>query len=254
VSSEYLAGYLPIETDEAIGYAFAGTAEWVATTLRQHGTLREWARAESRETLGGGRGPVRKLVAPLVGPDGRTHWVCRPYARGGLVASLLHDRYFRFAGYRPVDELLASQISRARGVRTPAVIAAVSYPRGPFYRADLITELVPESISLADALFGRASSAPRDAFLIAAGRLLRSLEAAGVRHADLNAHNVLVASAGNREAWAIDLDRCRVREASPTPSAMRARLERSLTKLGEQHTRPLTAVEWTALRDGYMGE
>jgi hypothetical protein len=72
-------------------------------------------------------------------------------------------------------------------------------------------------------------------------------------HADLNAHNVLVPEGGpDGDAWVVDLDRCRdLGRESHAPTAMRRRLERSLTKLGGRHERPLTSPEWRALRGAY---
>ena len=253
MSQDDLAGYLPVEVEQARGVAWAAAATWLEDTLRAHGTLREWAHANATAELSGGRAAVRAVLAPLPGPDRRTSWACRAYRRGGLAASLLGDRYVPWGRLRPLAEAHASQLARARGVATPAVVAAVAYASGPFYRGDIVTELVPGTRSLADALFGASAVTAREGVLAAAGRLLRTLEGAGLLHADLNAHNVLVRSdGGDGDAWVVDLDRCRDLGARMrAPKTMRKRLERSLTKLGERSGRPLMGADWDALRDAY---
>jgi 3-deoxy-D-manno-octulosonic acid kinase len=242
---------------------------WLEAAVRDGGTLDEWAAAGAHDVLRGGRAPARVVPAPVSGPDVRTRWVLRRFRRGGIVAPALGDRYLRAGEARPVTELRASVAARARGVRTPAIVAGAMYPAGPFYRADLVTELVPEARTLADSLFGDApggdeasegSEASRDdppvdsrAALRAAGRLVRSLEDARVLHADLNAGNILLRSVrGDLEPWVLDLDRCRVlsRDGPAPGAAMRGRLERSLRKLGNSHRRPLGSAEWEALRTG----
>src|SRR5690606_34777374 len=190
------------------------------------------------------------------GPDGRARWAVRHYLRGGAVASWLGDRYLAAGPPRPLWELRASVAARIRGVRTPAVVAGAVYRSGALYRADLVTELVPDAVDLAGALFARRSPAgkgrciggvaaespgaagagaegDRSAALHAAGLLLGHAARSGILHVDLNAKNVLVrATEGGQEAWLIDLDRCRVRAGGGDADAavMLRRLERSLTK------------------------
>jgi 3-deoxy-D-manno-octulosonic acid kinase len=166
---------------------------------------------------------------------------------------VLGDRYLAGGVSRPLVELRASVAARARGVRTPVVVAGVAYRAGPFYRADLVTELVPDAPSLAELLFG-GEPTDRRALLASAGRLVRELEEARVLHRDLNAGNIVVPPGPEgARPWVLDLDRCRVLplgERAPR-DVMRIRLERSLTKLAERHGRLLTAIEWEALRTGY---
>lgn len=256
MSAGPIAGYMLVEAGGARAVAVQAAAPWLEKTLRDHGTLRDWAVPAATAVLVGGREGVRVVAAPVRGPDSATQWACRRYLRGGWAAALLGDRYLRSFGCRPMAELLASHQARARGVRTPAVVAAAWYPRGMFYRADLVTELVQGTHSLAEALFAPGAEPARGEPLAAAGRLVRSLEEAAVEHADLNAGNVLVSSADPQApAWVVDLDRCRVHgSGTQAPGlAMRRRLERSLVKLGGRRGRPLTAADWEALRDGYAG-
>jgi len=226
-------------------------------------SLEAWARGRAR-TDGGleGRGTIFVFAAPAPGPDGRAGWALRHYRRGGLVAPLLGDRYLVAGPSRPSIELRASVAARARGVPTPAVVAGLVErgSTGVLYRADLVTELVPDARSLRDVLFATATPLGREAAreqspdtheaLRLSGRLVRSLADAGIEHADLNAGNVLLTT---RDAWVIDLDRCRVRSRGRRSAAatMLRRLERSLRKLSRAHARPLSRGEWSALREGW---
>jgi len=167
---------------------------------------------------------------------------------------VLDDRYFAAGESRPLAELRASVAARERGLRTPAVVAGAAYREGPFYRADLVTELVPDAPTLADVLFGSEPPFDTCVLLGSVGQLVRELVKARVVHHDLNAGNVVVSSGPEgAHPWVLDLDRCRILALhGPTPGhAMRRRLERSLAKLGVHHGRPLTALEWKALRTGY---
>jgi tRNA A-37 threonylcarbamoyl transferase component Bud32 len=181
------------------------------------------------------------------------------------VARILHDTYFRAGPNRPLRELTASVAARARGVSVPAVVAGAVYPAGPLhYRADLVTELVPDARDLAEVLFGHPeqerraeAGGDRAAALRATGQLVAQAGAAGVHHPDLNAKNVVLRltapNALDVDAWIVDLDRCRVR-AAPRPEAdtgaMLGRLERSLRKFERAGGRRLADDDWIALRQG----
>ena len=219
-------------------------------------TLYEWAAGRTIAPELPGRGPVYAVEARFPGPDGGGRWAVRHYHRGGAVASVLGDRYVAMGASRPLRELRASVEARARGVPTPAVIAGATYPHGIFYRADLVTELIPNGRNLSDAVFGAAPDDGRDATgaLRAAGRLVRCLEDTRIIHPDLNAMNVLVTGTADAAlAHALDLDRCVVwRPGTRRPAdSMRHRLERSLRKVGARRGRRMTEEDWGALRAGF---
>jgi 3-deoxy-D-manno-octulosonic acid kinase len=133
-------------------------------------------------------------------------------------------------------------------------VAGAWYRAGPFYRADLVTELVPGATTLADALFSAPRGAAAERSLAAAGRLARELGEAGIGHADLNASNVLEGTDSPAAGpWVIDLDRATVQGRTGIEAArpMLARLERSLRKFGATSGRPLSGAEWAALRAGF---
>jgi 3-deoxy-D-manno-octulosonic acid kinase len=165
------------------------------------------------------------------------------------MAAIMRDRHLVGGTERPFLELAASDAARARRIRTPAVIAGAVYRAGPLYRAEIVTEQVPEARTLSDLLWGDAGG--REVALRAAGRAVTGLERARVEHRDLNAGNILLTEGS--VAWIIDLDRCRVlpEDAEQTIGPMRARLERSLRKLGTLAGRPLSGADWGMLRRGY---
>jgi 3-deoxy-D-manno-octulosonic acid kinase len=254
-----------MSSDAVRVFAWDDACEWAEQALERHGTLAAWAESVPEARRLTGRGTVLVVDAPAPGPDARSRWVVRHYLRGGAVAALLGDRYLDVGTPRPERELEASSAARARGVPTPAVVAGASYRAGGRrYTADLVTELVPDSMDLARVLFeapaaegnpleeAPAPPSRRDA-LRASGRLLIRTAMAGVRHADLNARNVVLRQGDDGvEAYLVDLDRGRIR-ATPRPSdarAMRERLARSLRKLGRAYGSPLGDEDWQALTDG----
>ena len=74
-----------------------------------------------------------------------------------------------------------------------------------------------------------------------AGRCIRRFHDAGVRHADLNANNIMLDGRGG--AWLLDFDRGRVQRPGPWREQVLARLARSLEKIGRGAGR---GDEWQA--------
>lgn len=241
-------GYQAVSQGGARGFAWAPATEWLAAVLEE-GTVYGWAGRRAEETRPG-RGPVQVVEAPLAGPDGAPRWAVRHYRRGGAVQALLGDRYWGFGRTRPERELQACTHARGRAVPTPAVVAGAVYRGGAsraagFYRADLVTELVPGARSLADRV---REGSDLSGSLRAAGALVRTLEGAGILHPDLSAGNVLLDEAGR--AWVVDLDGAGPRSRGGGP-VMLARLERSLGKLRAAEGRSLSHEEARALRAGF---
>ena len=240
--------------------------------LLARGTLYGWASAHPERRGLGGRGEALRVPAPRPGGDGGV-WVVRHFVRGGSVAApLLGDRYLRLGTPRSFAELRASERARGRGVRTPRVLAAASYPAGPFRRGDLVTEWLPEAVDLGSALFGAeggaaapgsgghtgathagGSEANVSRMLETAGALVRELTMAGVEHVDLNARNVLLRPRdGGLEGWVLDLDRARLHPEAVVSAGARmlARLERSLAKVAAGAGSGFTVELRAALRRG----
>lgn len=176
----------------------------------------------------GGRGQALQLDTPA-GPA-----VLRRYLRGGMVARVSHDRYF-FTGYSRSRAFIEwSALSRLleQGLPVPRPLMASCERRGPYYRAGILTELIPGARSLADA----AGVLGEDDWH-RLGAMLQRFFAAGMVHADLNAHNILLDAAGRW--YLIDFDRARVLDRPARPDRMLQRLFRSFDKLGIEGRRDL---------------
>ncbi len=216
-----------------------------------------------------GRGTVYVLPRP---DGGAGRWVVRHYHRGGAVAGNLGDRYLRLGTPRPFREFHVSAKLQELGIPAPAPVGAAVYPSGIWYRGDLVTEWIPASRDLAEVLFegapadggpGRESEGGEEsggvpaggaAALEAAGRLLRRLHDAGVRHPDLNLKNILVVERDDGPAaFVIDLDGVRVGE--PVEAAGRRRMIerfwRSARKWERRTGRVLDGAAHAAFEAGY---
>lgn len=249
-------GYDEVEVGRVRAFAVRAAAPWLREVLAAGATLHRWGRGSASGVSLVGRGEVFSVPAPVPGPDARERWVVRHYYRGGGVAApLLGDRYLAVGQPRPVRELLATHHARTRGIPTPAVVAGAVYGAGLWYRADLVTEQIPDARDLAEVLWGGgAHDVSPEAVLFTAGRLVRRLERTGILHADLNAKNLLVVGRGTAaRVYLVDLDRCCAREPGvPVPVfSMRRRLERSLRKFENRTGRRLTSEAWSALRSGF---
>jgi 3-deoxy-D-manno-octulosonic acid kinase len=182
-----------------------------------------WRARGQAEEAQGGRGGISYIDAPF----GRC--ALRHYRRGGMVARVMGDRYLwtgadhtrSFAEFR----LLAAL--RARDLHVPAPVAARYRRSGMHYRADLITQRIEGAMTLAELLAQQRADAQTAARI---GTAIAKFHAQGVYHADLNAHNLLLAA---DKVWLIDFDRGELR--TPTRDWQQAnlvRLRRSLVKLG----------------------
>lgn len=176
-------------------------------------------------------------------------WVLRHYRRGGFMARLSADRYLwtgeernrAFREWRLLHEL------HAQALPVPAPVAARYRRFGLTYSADLITERIAGAQPLSALLAAGplAASTWR-----AVGRCIRSFHDAGVYHADLNAHNILVDS-GER-VFLIDFDRGTRRTPGAWRAANLARLNRSLEKITRGGPPERYSIrEWTLLHQAY---
>jgi len=180
--------------------------------------------------------------------DGTHEYVLRHYRRGGLPGRLVHDSYLwtgleRTRAWR--EWQLTAELHR-RGLPVPHPVAARVERRGLFYRADLITLRIPAARSLAQAL-GEAPL-PAECWQ-AIGVCIRRFHDAGVDHADLNAHNILLAG---DDVYLIDFDRGRLRAPGAWQQGNLARLLRSLRKLyNESLDIAFSDADWETLLAGY---
>ncbi len=212
-----------------------------------------------------GRDPVFVIPAKITKGEGAgsgDRWAIRHYARGGrFVPTLLGDRYIRSGRVRPYHEVVASEAARERGIPTPRVVAAAMYPAGIFYRADLVTTFVSNASDLVEALFdtsrkGAGGAAERLDALRAAGELVRRMAAAGLRHRDIHARNILLKWKGATPMpHLLDLDRCEVRPKGVplSPTSMHQRLRRSLRKWEYRTGIHISDKEWDTLDQAVAG-
>lgn len=176
--------------------------------------------------------------------------VLRHYRRGGLIAKLLGERYL-WTGLRRTRawrewELLAKMY--ALQLPVPQPIAARVIHRGLWYSADLIMRRILFTQSLADSLMAKGLDAARWRGI---GICIRRFHAAGVYHADLNAHNILLGK--DNTVYLIDFDKGELRSpALKWQQKNLARLQRSLRKLKKQHAEfYYSAADWGLLLEGY---
>ncbi len=192
----------------------------------------------------------RNGMALVFEREGR-RYVLRHYRRGGFAARLSHDDYLWLgsARTRSLAELRLLLRLHADGLPVPRPVAARYEQSGIAYRADLITEELPDTQTLAQRLsVGELSLSSWAAI----GRCIRRFHDYGVCHADLNAHNVLLR--GEEEVFLVDFDRARLRSK---PGLWRdaniARLRRSLDALEDtSRLRRCGAIEWQCLLASWL--
>jgi 3-deoxy-D-manno-octulosonic acid kinase len=202
-----------------------------------------WLRRGELAAVNGGRG-----AAWFVG-SGADQWVLRHFRRGGKVAALSKDAYVWTgeARVRAFAEWRLLALLTLRGLPVPQPIAARYRRTGFIYRCDLITKRIANAQPLSAAL--AAGSLPETVWR-AIGAAVSSLHRAGVDHADLNAHNILLTGQG--DVRVIDFDRGRLRAAGPWMQGNLGRLRRSLDKVSRDLPRErFTAAAWNWLLSGY---
>tara|TARA_R110002095_G_scaffold201059_1_gene181636 strand:+ start:948 stop:1655 length:708 start_codon:yes stop_codon:yes gene_type:complete len=180
-------------------------------------------------------------------PELSLNLVWRHYKRGGLVAKLSEDRYL-WAGLtqtRAYREFALTETLRQRGLPVPRPLAAQVIRDGLSYRADLITERLPEVKSMAD----RLNFDLRDFPWHDVGKTIARFHAIGLDHVDLNVRNILLN--GNSRIYLIDFDRCRLRK--PAAEWQQGNLDRLLRSLKKLFPHQNHAPHWQRLLDGYSG-
>ncbi len=177
-----------------------------------------------------------------------TDYVLRHYRRGGQMAGL-DDRYLWTGPNRSRAWREWRLLARLQELKLPAPrpVAARIVRQGCWYRGDLIIVRCC-GLSLAERLDEQGLSMSDWAEI---GRVIRRFHDAGVWHADLNAHNVLLDNHG--AVTLIDFDRARFRRpVRRWREGNLARLLRSLNKLkrlsSESH---FFARDFELLRQGY---
>jgi 3-deoxy-D-manno-octulosonic acid kinase len=206
-------------------------------------TAEYWAARKKVVARAGGRGGV------LFIRDDQHHWVLRHYRRGGLIGKLISDHYFwlgaertrAFAEWRLLHTL------RAQGFPVPTPVATRYVRHGFTYQADLITEALPAARTLAECITGAQLV---DEYWRKVGVAIAKFHRAGVHHADLNAHNILLGEGG--KVFVLDFDRGRIRTRGAWEAQVLARLKRSLLKIQRAGVNvKFNERDWVALLEGY---
>jgi len=200
-----------------------------------------------------GRGTTWFLTARSPTLDLGSHWVLRHYRRGGLIARLIADHYFwlgdsrsrSFAEFHLLAELTAA------GLPVPVPVAARCVRHGLWYQADLLTVAIPNVRTLATQVLEGVGQPLDPVVGKSIGQVVRRLHKAGVWHADLNAHNVLIDD--HHRIWIIDFDRACRRAPGSWAQANLLRLKRSLMKIHGTQGRVLPASDWALIESGYEG-
>jgi len=202
-----------------------------------------WSDLAHVDGIGGGRGKV------LFIENDDQQWVLRHYYRGGLARRISTDRFLWTGLQRTRSirewELLEHMFRSALPVPRP--VAARVERHGAVYTADLVTVRIPDVTTLSERLSRGAESA---ATWLSIGRMIARFHAAGICHADLNAHNIQIDV--NNRLYLLDFDRG---QALPAPGDWMQqnldRLNRSLRKLLGQGVIRFSDGDWTSFLDGY---
>ena len=206
-------------------------------------TLFEPENGSTALATGSGRGQAHRMV--LEGLD----VVLRHYRRGGLMARLSPDRYWRS---RPQDSRALGEYALLRHMQAwalpvPTPVAARQLRHGWWYTADIVVAMIPSTQNVAQ----RLSQAPLSGDeWQALGRAIRQMHDRQVFHSDLNCHNLLLDDSGR--AWIVDFDKCGIRGEHHWKQQNLDRLLRSLRK--EKRKRASFFWEeacWEALTSGY---
>jgi 3-deoxy-D-manno-octulosonic acid kinase len=205
-----------------------------------------WRRRGELSDTEGGRGSAWFISS------GEHQWVLRHFRRGGFIARLSQDLYV-WAGEAQVRAFAEWRLLQAmthQGLPVPRPVAAEYRRSGLFYRCDLITERIagarPLSALLALDSLGEASWR-------AMGAAIARLHRAGVDHADLNAHNILIGA--NGAVTVIDFDRGRLRGPGTWTAGNLQRLQHSLTKISRRlPPERYSAQTWDWFMAGYEGK
>lgn len=210
----------------------------------------EWFDREHWRQHGAPLDSTQERGAVLTLDHGMGRWVLRHYHRGGFVKRFIDDSYV-WIGWertRSVREWRLLKRLHGVGLPVPRPVAARATRHGPVYRADIVTDYLPDTRSLAAYL---NDGGPDSACWSAIGSTLRRFHEAGVEHRDLNAHNILIDAAGG--VFLVDFDNARLRAPGAWSRAGTARLERSLRKVARERGGSFDAEGWRLLERGYRG-
>jgi hypothetical protein len=196
------AGFVRVTAGECVAVALAAHEEDARRMLKE-GSLYEAAARDLGARSLQGRGVAYAVALPATG----TRAVVRHNRHGGVLAPLTRDLFL--PPTRAPHELAIARRLRTLGVPTPEVLMYGTSPAPfPFRRADVVTREIDGGRDLSMYMKSGAPEVERRAAWEATRTLVRTMNAAGVRHHDLNVKNVLLAPrAGGLVAHLLDVDR-----------------------------------------------
>ncbi|WP_122054474.1 3-deoxy-D-manno-octulosonic acid kinase [Vibrio sp. Evd11] len=151
----------------------------------------------------------------------------RHYRRGGLFGKLVEDSYLYFGDEktRSYQEFELLKVLQTSGVNVPKPIAARVVKSGVTYKADLLSEKIPNAQDLVAIL--RDKALPKEMYQ-KIGAEIRKMHEAKVNHTDLNIHNILIDD--RYKVWIIDFDKCYIQNGDKWKKGNWDRLKRSFLK------------------------
>lgn len=202
-----------------------------------------WAQYGLLKPTGAGRG-ASWFIQRKPQPD----WVLRHYLRGGLPGRFIRDRYLWLGESlsRPFAEWrLLFEMYYELELPVPRPVAGLVERFGVLYGGAILTErLAGTSLSAVLAQDGLDAEIWR-----AIGHCLARFHGAGIAHADLNAHNILIA--GDGSVSLLDFDRGHRRSPGPWRWFNIRRLARSLEKILGARWPEIRAAGWQQLLKAY---
>lgn len=205
-----------------------------------------WQSNNSLAGTGLGRGAVWFINSTF------GHFVIRRYRRGGLI-SKINKQYFLFTGTeqtRPWLELKLLEQMRTLGLPVPRPIGGLMTLNKGFYRAELLTETIPDASDLFDIV---KSDDNKEIDWKEIGRVIKDFHNYGVYHSDLNCHNIMIDN--DNKVWVIDFDKCELKTPHRVWQQSNIdRLKRSINKETSKHsTFHVSDKQWQAFLEGYHG-
>lgn len=172
----------------------------------------------------------------------------RHYRRGGLFGKIISDEYL-FTGYeqtRSIQEFKLLTHLRKQNVNVPKPIAAKVKRHGLIYRADILSEKIPNAMDLVELLTKQKLT---EAVYRSIGQEVKKLHQAQVNHTDLNIHNILLDKSD--KVWIIDFDKCAEKSGDDWKEENLSRLLRSFRKEVKKRAIHWDESEWQYLLNGY---
>lgn len=181
------AGFVRVTAGRCVAVALAAHADDARAMLAE-GSLYEAAARDLAARPLHGRGVAYAIALPVTG----TRAVVRHNRHGGLLAPLTRDLFL--PPTRAPRELAIALRLRELGVPTPDVLMYGTSPAPlGFRRADVVTREIEGGRDLSAFMMPETANDARAAAWEATRALVLTMNAAGVRHHDLNVKNVLLA-------------------------------------------------------------